>query len=498
MLNTIGKKGFIIIVTFLVILFFNNCNMDLQPYNSKSSKSALAEISDIQLATNGNYSMLTTQNYIRNYCTCFQWASDNVVQSGADADQASLSFSYEHIPNMYPTTNFWLESYKLIHGANLVINRIKVGESKELDQLKGENLYLRAMAHFNLVRLFGRPYIQDNGNNLGIPIIKEADPEKYPSRSTVKEVYEFVISDLLQAESLMTIPKNCNYATKEAAEALLSRVYLYKGDNKKAIIYANKVINSGYYSLAATNVFRKSPTLDPEDNPEIIFAFRRTPSQNAEKNAIGSLYYNDPKTQSTGWGEYYASLSYIHLLDKYPEDARHAFITPHIINGEMQYRGVAPQYYINKYNYQEGIVNLSSPTYQRLAEMYLNRAEANAKLGNDEEAIADVNLIRKRAGLSGSDLYSENDFKGLSSVLDVVLRERRLEFAFEGLRRDDLFRNNRPLVRTYPGLYPHNEHYMPGTNGYEYYFVIESTDSRVVYYIPERAIEVNHNLTQNP
>jgi starch-binding outer membrane protein, SusD/RagB family len=123
-----------------------------------------------------------------------------------------------------------------------------------------------------------------------------------------------------------------------------------------------------------------------------------------------------------------------------------------------------------------------------LAEMYLNRAEANAKLGSDVTAIEDVNLIRQRAGLSGSALYTVNDLKGHNSVLEVVLEERRLELAFEGQRPFDLYRNNLPMVRAYPGFH--------GTDNYN--FTVEPTDPRVVWYLPQRELIVNKNLVQNP
>src|SRR5690606_321563 len=134
--------------------------------------------------------------------------------------------------------------------------------------------------------------------------------------------------------------------------------------------------------------------------------------------AIGSLYYNDPETLSTGWGEYYTSQALMDLYMENPDDVRLSFTTIHSINGELQYRGTSPQYFINKFNWQEGIANLSSPVYLRLAEMYLNRAEAYAKSGQNEKAIEDVNLIRRRAGLSGDALYTVSDLKGRGSVLN--------------------------------------------------------------------------------
>lgn len=484
------NKCNLFVYTVLVLLsnVFLSCDLDLQPYDSKSADVALQTEDDIKIATYGNYAAIVTENYTRNFLTLNEWPGDNVIQSGADADQASLSASYKHIPNMYPTSNFWSQSYKLIYGVNQILSRIEEGKSSTLDQLKGENYYLRAFAHFNLVRLFGRPYPQSGGSDLGVPIITENSDVELPERNTVKEVYDFVISDLMKAIQLMTEPKNSNFASKEVAQALLSRVYLYMEDNENAIKYAEAVINSGRYKLASTDVYIKSPTLVPENNPETIFNFRHTIADNKEKNAVGSLYYNDPETLSTGWGEYYAPQQLFDLLNKFPEDARLNFITPHYVDGELLYRGTSPKYYINKFNWQEGVANLSSPIYLRLAEMYLNRAEANAKLGNDQTALDDVNLIRRRANIPQNGLYALDDLKWNETVLDVVLEERRLELAYEGHRPHDLYRNHKPLVLASPGLHGEDN----------FHFRVEPTDNRVVYYIPEREINVNPNLVQNP
>ncbi|WP_236975197.1 RagB/SusD family nutrient uptake outer membrane protein [Membranihabitans maritimus] len=486
-MKTINKFLIYILILFNSHLFLG-CDLDLEPYDSKSSDLAFKSEDDIQIATYGNYAAIVAEAYTRHFMTLNEWPGDNVIQSGADGDQASLAASYKHIPNMYPTRDFWAQSYKLIYGANQILGKIEEGQSPSLDQLKGENYFLRAFAHFNLVRLFGRPYPQNGGGSLGVPIVTENSDMELPVRNTVKEVYDFVISDLLKAAELMTETKNSNFASKEVAKALLSRVYLYMEDNENSIKYANEVINSGRYTLAGTDVYIKSPTLVPESNPETIFCFRHTLADNKDKNAVGSLYYNDPETLSTGWGEYYAPQQLFDLLNKFPTDARLHFITPHYVDGELQYRGTSPRYFINKFNWQEGVANLSSPIYLRLAEMYLNRAEANAKMGEDQLALDDINLIRKRADIPDTGLYTLDNLRWNETVLDVVLEERRLELAYEGHRPHDLYRNSRPLVLASPGLHGEDN----------FHFTVEPSDDRVIFYIPEREINVNSNLVQNP
>src|SRR5690606_31504312 len=133
-----------------------------------------------------------------------------------------------------------------IVGANRVIESLEEGSSAEEDQVIGENYYIRALVFFQMGNIFGRPYNQGT-SNLSIPLKLTSDITDLPDRNTVGEVYDQVIADLLKAESLMSLNKGPSFASREAAQALLSRVYLYMGENAKAIEYADKVINSGSY-----------------------------------------------------------------------------------------------------------------------------------------------------------------------------------------------------------------------------------------------------------
>lgn len=468
-----------------------SCELSLEPYNGKDAETMMMTIEGVRTATLGNYSVIKHPNYTRFYHQLAEYPSDNITLSGATGDNLFYAYNYRHLESMGPTNGFWRKAYEAIYGANKVIENVSEGQGTESDQLLGENYYLRAMIHFDLVNFFGRPYTQNEGKSPGIMIRTDTETSALPPRSSVAEVYTRVIDDLKKAEGLMQSVKNSSFASKEVAQALLSRVYLFKGDYQNAIVYADKVMNSKRYTLVNTETYKKYFTIANEQNPETIFAIKHTVSDDRAKASIGSMYDG---TNGLGWGEIYTSETYRALLDKYPEDARHSFsqaiyVTDAAGKKVLATRNGIPKYFIYKYSGQDGIQTLSSPVYMRLAEMYLIRAEAYAHLGDDQKALEDVNVIRKRAGLTGAALYAGSDLKGHDSALDVVLDEKRLELAFECQRKFDLFRNNRSLVRNYPGY-----HLLSG----ETTQIITPSDPRVVYYIPQQEIVLNPNLVQNP
>jgi len=154
-------------------------------------------------------------------------------------------------------------------------------------------------------------------------------------------------------------------------------------------------------------------------------------------------------------------------------------------NGVLDYyislNRVYPQFYITKCSKEGENSQLHSPVISRLGEVYLNRAEAQAKLGNYAAALADLNKIRTRSITNGA--YSSLNASNASTLID---KERELELAFQAERSYDVFRNGKALTRQYPG--PHNQSE-----------VIAPTDFRVVYYIPQSAINSYPGvLTQNP
>lgn len=542
----------------ILIISLTACNIDRSPYDSKESDVVLADATGLQTITLGNYALLKGDadggGFYNNLYRISEYGGDNVDISGTTSDSFFYYYNYKSIKNNARTNTIWNSGYKAIIGCNRLISKIAEGKDTETDQLIGENYFLRAYVYFSMVNVFGRPYNQGTGNP-GVPLKLSDDVNDLPARATVGEVYNQVLSDLLKAEKLITLDKGNKYASKEAAQALLSRVYLYMENNDKAIEYADKVINSGKYTLLPKAELSAYATKTPETNTETIFAFKYNKDGDYSDgwSTIGSMYAT---IQNVGWGEMYASSTYLDLINQNPQDVRLKFISPKYsspvvpvaywvqkgtsssgaatynyqfqktfqqngntyftmnninyqvlseaaptktnyyfvnanggktyvyLDNDMDKRNGYPKFYVLKCSLQEGVPQLWSPVIIRLAELYLNRAEAYAKKGNTTSALADINIIRTRAGIP---VY--NSVPAGQTILDIVLQERRLEMAFEGHRRYDVFRNKLDLDRQYPGTH------LSGSNAF---YTVPYTHNRVVEYIPEQQIQIQPNLVQNP
>lgn len=492
-------KTLIYILLSGIFVFLIGCDdLEYYPIDQLPNDQVLNSPELLSNITIGNYARLRQISYVRNRQAAQEFPSDDAVWVKNSGDHRMRTYGYQHIVNSSVSTQFWNQAYYGIFSANRVIEAIDDNAPQSELQIKGENIFLRAFMHFDLVRIFSRPFSQNPETNLGVMIRDNTDPLDLPPRSTVKETYEFIVSDLLQAAELLAENKPAIFASKEVAWALLARIYLYMEQHEKAIEYADKVINSGKYRLLETNQLGGYFTLLPESNPETIFAIKLQEIENMGKNSIGSLYHIDG-----GWGEIYASKPYRELLYQNPNDERINFIDPDFLfdnagnkipdpNEEVGYkvrkRDGLSQYFINKYTLEGGVEMLSSPIVLRLSEMYLIKAEVFAKTpGMEAEAIEMVNLIRTRAGLFGDQLFSLNDLKGYESVLDVVLDEKRLELAWEGHRSFDLFRNYRTLDRSYVQPF--------GWSGPQ---IILPNSKSIVHLIPEEEMALNPNLIQNP
>ncbi len=558
------------------------CSIDREPHGSLSSNKITENPDEsVDAMVRGVYAQLKTWSDPMHRCG--EYAGDNIMIRGASTDAFFEFITFNRTPDNYRLDDFWNSSYKAIAQAS---NAIKLYQDKTEDNVKakvGECYFVRGMIYFYLVRAYGRPYYQDPKTNLGVPIVNGTPKDVFdkftlPDRATVADTYQQAIADLKKAEELLPeTDGNPGYASKGAAQAMLSKVYLFMSGTyehpnteyaRLAAEYASKVISSGKYALLSRNEFMKYPTILPQNNKESIFVVRRLASEYSGYDhyyGIGGMYAN---IGGMGWGEMYASAKYLALLDETGRndyrsnhrrivDARAAFIEPAYdeknievfrfikqeANGELNYlqlpikhngdkivaseskttkeqkeinqdyeltpilaeqgrysivyedgktyQGVLdykiklnrayPMFYIAKCSREGENSHLHSPVLSRLGEIYLNRAEAEAKMGNYAAALTDLNIIRERAITGGG--YKSLDASNAAERID---KERQLELAFQAERSYDVFRNGGSLTRHYPGAHNQKIDILP-------------TDYRVVYFIPQDAIDAYPGkLTQNP
>jgi starch-binding outer membrane protein, SusD/RagB family len=347
----------------------------------------------------------------------------------------------------------WFQSFDPINVANLLIARVSSGEIEDLTderaaEIEGQARFIRAWAYFNLIKWFGNP---NDGEQGGVPLeLEETDsPDAgFNPRASVDAIYSQIITDLSEAQNLAPSTGSPALITSAAATSLLARAYLYNGQYGLARDAAQEVIRSGDFTLAA-----EPSDIYAQNSSESIFEL-----QFSEQDA-NSMYFFALNRQ-----EYGADASLEGAFEA--GDLRKAVT----IGDEALDSGAFP---VVKYFRDTGSDN---HYLLRLSEIKLILAEALARVdfaANRDDAVAQVNDIRVRAGLSEIDPTTVNS---LDQLIDIVLQERRVELAFEGHRWHDLVRTGR-AAEVLDLANP-------------------SRDSR--WPIPQDEIELNTNLTQNP
>lgn len=502
----------IISVVILEIVLIAGCELDLAPYDSLTVENLSLSEQGIESLANGCLMMMKENlsysqgqepdprdRYVRHLNQLTEFPSDDVMIVKSTTDNLWYSFNMQHVPGQINTTYFWFIGYKIILNANNIIEGVELTEnsSARVRHLLGEAYYYRAMVHFDLARIFSTP--PSHGlDKPGIIIRTGTSEEDSKARATVADTYNQIISDLKKAADLMTTRESnsseaMKYGSKWSALALLSRAYLYMEKWDSAVSYANKVIEEGPFELETRENYINS-FWNSTQSSEAIFIFYFTPEEEHGEASIGSMY-NAGASGTDGWGEIFPSEPFRELVATYHHDVRNDLIDTIFKDDGVTIKNYPstdyPTFYINKFSNQDGIVPLASPQYIRLSEMYLNRAEAYAHMGShDADALDDVNIIRQRAGLTGDELVTSGNLAshGYSGVLDAVLGERRLELAFEGLRRDDLLRNKIDLDRSFPSA----QNPTDGTD------ILPWNAPRQIYFIPVAEIINNSACEQNP
>ena len=451
-------KRKIITTLLLGAIVLSSCKklIEVTPVNSQPGTETLKLGKNVQGVLTSAYEKLTSNQFLAGeVIRTNELYGDDVnftnATGGAPAQFVSRDFSLFNQQGR----DLWSAGYTAIGYSNIVIDAVDKNlfsdyTDTQKAQMKAQALFIRAVAHFELVRLFAKPFTSSPTTDPGIPIriiAATSDQAKQPiPRNTVDEVYKQVITDLKAAENTL-VASNSVFATKWAAKAYLARVYFNMADYNNAFTYSNDVITNGGFSLgtSVTAPFSTTGGTVPSPLPTgVLFlavsdgSLLRGNFWNSDANATflpmsTSLYADinskggDRKTQLTLNANKPISLKW------------------------------------------SGGSAINVPTI-RLAEMYLVRAESRVQKGTfvDADVRADYNAVRAVANVA-----PDNSTTGATALLTAIRVERHVELAIEG----DRFNELRRLKLNIRGL--------------------AFNDSKQLLKIPDSETTANPNIVQN-
>ncbi|MFD2514875.1 RagB/SusD family nutrient uptake outer membrane protein [Pontibacter locisalis] len=441
---------------------FASCDdkLDIDPQQSIGSDVALSTPNGVQTALIGAYERLQGGQL---YGTNMNLVSELLAASGAELQWSGTFLGYRQLfsKNMVAdnseATRTWIRAYETINIANNVIANVGVFEDEAVrDRVLGEALYIRGILYFELARFYALPWSAGNTTtNLAVPLVlkptQSITSEDNVNRATVAEVYAQVIEDLNRAKTLLP-ESNGTRANTYVASAYLARVYMQQADANnnadedydKALAEADRVIKSGKYSLVQNyeEAFNNSANIS-----EYVFAIQQNAQSNAGSANDGlATFYAD--FNGIGRGDVDIVPSFVNNLFAANDERREVF---YVDGGGILRNG----------KYLDPFANI--PVI-RLSEMLLIRAEAAVRNGDLVQALADINRIRERADLAPLLVVTLND----------ILQERKRELVFEG----NALHEAKRLMNSV-GTIPFNS-------------------PKLVLPIPQREIDVNPSLTQNP
>ena len=415
------KSAYISIISMILLL--GACEvLDVQPYHSIPAELAITNVDQVESAVLGCYDALQSSGYYGlNYVIFGDLSADNLTHVGITVTWAEFDNNNILADNGL-VEGTWASIYTVLNRVNNVIDQIPSIDNDNMSDTEknlalGELRFLRALAHYDLLRLFGPIPIRDK-------TVSNDEVSLNPPRNTMEELLLVIHDDLQFAMDNISPAIVRGRASQPAAQALKARVALHQYYITLNTSYLNEAID---HSTAVIN----NPALDLEPDYAKLYSLEPT------IESIFEVAYNDQDRNLTA--RYFAHTS---LAGRY-EFAPTSFYLNSFDDADKRkdisvaMAGSAP--YVIKSN---DISSGTDPVYVfRLAEMYMIRAEAAALLQLETNGILhDINKIRERAGLEPANITS------YAGLLLEIESQRQKEFAFEGHRWFDLVRTGRAMI----------------------------------------------------
>ncbi len=418
------KKIIYLVCSALFIALISSCsNDDLEPtlLQNQNLEGNINTVEDLSNLLNGTYSWMTQSTYYgRDIIIYGEARSDNAYSTGESGRFISVSDMNMTDANGY-ALNTWSVIYTTISTANIAINVEGVeGDQDQINHIKGQAYVIRALGHFDLLRLYGQQHVDNGGlSALGVPYIDKFkdDNDLLPGRKTVGEVKNLILADLDTASSLLSEALNgtSSYVTSYAAKALKARVALYFEEYETARDAAKDVINSGQFSILGRDSYVDSWSVDNAPNSIFELAFDNVDNQGI--NGLANIY-------RFGYADIVAYDDFTSIFDAGDIRGTASMIDT---DGDKLRN-------IGKYPSQSFDDNVSLIRYEEIILIY---AEALLETGAVGDALIWLNMIPDNRG---ANLYTE-------ATKENILLERKKELCFEGFRFDDLARTKQDIPK---------------------------------------------------
>lgn len=413
--------------------------------------------------------------------------SDNLIQSPGGRQSNGITNTFDFASNVGAVTSLYGAGYAVIARANTVLNntnKLPAGAFK--NNIEAESRAIRALAHFDIVVRYSKIPTQsaDANTSLGIAYVEIYDPfKKYTRDLTVAQVYDKIIADLNFAEQNLSATSGTTDAvvgrfTKAAVQGLLSRVYLYKGDNANAILAGQRALASSA-SLGTPANFKN--VWADASNDGVLFKVLNSSIENVK---IGSAYNQTIGGQVRS--EFVADYS---LYTKFiaTDIRKDAYLLTSPYGSGANVRS-----YNNIIKYRQATgkpIEAVDIKVIRSAEVALNVAEAMYKTGNQGGALTILNSLRAQR-------YTGfvNGTETGTALWDAIMLERRLELAFEMDRFFTLKRQGLPIQRSTFGPFADGT----GNPVQATARTLAADSFKWQWPIPQGAIQVNPAIEQNP
>jgi hypothetical protein len=478
------KKYIITLFLTCLICSCGNDFLNVSPTTAAGDENLIKTVEDLKIATQGVYEIFTSGGYYQGeYSFIADLMGDHMMEPAWGSQHMKFFYAYG-FNKVRAETSFFRTIYLGLQDINIILDKAaKLGDSQDKNALTAELRTLRALMHFDLVRMYGPLYCNlgkgaIKKDALGIRIAKEpiVDMRATFYRDKASDVYEFIRKELEEAVPDLPKVKRNGYIDYWGGKALLSKVYLYMEDNNAALAAAEEVIKQSGRKLYNRNDYVASWSV--EYGNESLFELSTSVTDNSGYTSLGWI------CSEKGYKTIVPTKDFLELYEADPEDVRFQLLRKS--NKDNCY------YISGKYPGRDDNIKVNNPKVIRLSEVYLIAAEAALKSGSTGKAIQYLCDLREKRTATDPRKYES------SISIDDILYERAVELYGEGNRAWDLWRNRKAVVR-YTSM---TEKEQKGHSDYLSNGVIEFDFYQTIYPIAERELELlpveDRESQQNP